>query len=176
VKYVVAKELLWSVEETIKCLAVTVETTTCLHQYTRRLSEGRLKGRWVANGESQDRDDSIQIPLKVAIPPDINASDTTTLAFNQGHHSLQGLDTQGERLAITVDHQLNLEVVTGEDTFHRETGDLLDRRYPVKSFRTTFPLLVRQHVCDDLSSSVRKGETPPVYEEPYVGPPGYEDT
>jgi hypothetical protein len=175
-KYIVAKELHWSIEETVKCLAVKGETTTCLHQYTRRLSEGQLKGRWVAPGGSRDENESIQIPFEVSIPRGIDILDTTSLASDQDYHSALALDSEEEQLALTVDHRLNLDVVTGEDTFDRGTGDLLDRRYPVKSFKATFPLLVRQHVCEDLSSPAQMGETPPVYEEPYTAPPGYEAT
>jgi hypothetical protein len=174
-KYVIAKELHWSIEETVKCVTIQHETTTCLHQYTRRLFEGRLKGRWAAPGGSQDGNDSIQIPFEVSIPRSIDVSDTTSLASYQEHYSTPALESDEEQLAVTVDHRLNLEVVTGEDTFHRGTGDLLDRRYPVKSFKATFPLLVRQHICEDFStSSGQTREIPPVYGGPYTAPPGYE--
>ncbi|KAJ0417545.1 hypothetical protein BJY00DRAFT_315837 [Aspergillus carlsbadensis] len=120
VKYVVAKELHWSIDETVKYLAIANESATCLDMYTRRLSEGCLKGRWVANGGSEHGDDYIQIALGIGIPPGVNVSDTTALAPCQGNHSSPVLETAQESLAITVDHRLNLEVVTGEDTFHRE--------------------------------------------------------
>ncbi|KAL3486211.1 hypothetical protein BJX62DRAFT_242202 [Aspergillus germanicus] len=175
-KYIVAKELHWSIQETVKCLAVKGETTTCLHQYTRRLSEGQRKGRWVAPGGLEDGNDSIQISFEVSIPRGIDVSDTASLASNQDYYSALALDSEEEQLALTVDHRLNLEVVTGEDTFHRGTGDLLDRRYPVKSFKATFPLQVRQHTCEDFSSPAQTREIPPVYEEPYPAPPGYEAT
>jgi hypothetical protein len=174
-KYIIAKELHWSIEETVKCVGINRQTRTCLHQYTRRLSEGRLKGRWVAPGGSQDGKDSIKIPFEVSVPRGIGVSDTTTsLASYQRHHSTPDLESEEEQLAVTVDHRLNLEVVTGDDTFHQGTGDLLDRRYPVKSFKATFPLLVRQNVCEKSPSPGQTSEIPPLYEEPYTAPPAYE--
>ncbi|KAL3449904.1 hypothetical protein BJX65DRAFT_305918 [Aspergillus insuetus] len=174
-KYVVAKDMHWSIEETVKSVAIRREATICLHQYTRRLTEGQLKGRWVAPGGLEDGNNSIQIPFEVNIPRAVDVSDTTTsLAFYQEHYPTPALESEEERFALTVDHRLNLEVVTGEDTFHRGTGDLLDRRYPVKSFKATFPLQVRQHTCEDFSSPAQTREIPPVYEEPYTAPPSYE--
>ncbi|KAL2807898.1 hypothetical protein BJX63DRAFT_410923 [Aspergillus granulosus] len=168
VKYVVAKELHWSIDESVKCLVLGRGNTTYSQQYTRRLSEGRLKGRWAASGGSHKGSDAICIPLKINVPPD-----TTNLSSYRDHHSTDALENCTELLAVTVDHRLHLEVITGEDTFHREAGDLLDRRYPVKSYKATFPLLVRKLVSEDLPSPAGVGVSPPRYEEPYVMPPVY---
>ncbi|KAL2831592.1 hypothetical protein BJY01DRAFT_107960 [Aspergillus pseudoustus] len=172
VKYVVAKELHWSIEESVKCVAITEDSTSCIHQYARLVSEGILKGRWVASGES-GRGDSIRIPFDINIPPSTSVPDTTTVSAYQDHHSTRVFESHDEMLAVTVDHRLNLEVVVGEDTFHRGTGDLLDRRYPVKSYKATFPLLIRQLISEDLPSLAGVGVTPPRYEELYVAPPRY---
>ncbi|KAL3457267.1 hypothetical protein BJX64DRAFT_293341 [Aspergillus heterothallicus] len=173
VKYVVAKELHWSIEETVKGLSVTRETTTCMTQYTRRLSEGLQKGRWVASGGVHEEDDSIRIAFDIVIPSGITTSDTTTMPSHQHQQLTSALESQDELLTVAVDHRLNLEVVVGEDTFHSGTGDLLDRRYPVRSYKATFPLLIRHFIFDSSVFPVGGGELPPRYEEPYVAPPEY---
>ncbi|KAL6228960.1 hypothetical protein BDW75DRAFT_246161 [Aspergillus navahoensis] len=72
-----------------------------------------------------------------------------------------------------VSHQLRVEVVTGEYTFHRKTGDLVERRTCVKSYKAVFALPVRDAAKIDLLSQLRAAAGLPKYDDPYPALPDY---
>ncbi|RDW74289.1 uncharacterized protein DSM5745_06951 [Aspergillus mulundensis] len=178
VKCVVVKELRWRVEETVKFISLfparhgnesedrNGRKMICHHQHTQNLCHGQQTGRWVASRcQVEDEDCLIEIPCHLDLPSAVNNIDASS-----DHHD-DGND--GEALAIAVDHQLHLEVVTGEDTFHRETGDLVERKPCVRSYKAAFALPVCGVADDDLLNQLRAANALPKYEASYPALPEY---
>ncbi|KAE8376623.1 hypothetical protein BDV26DRAFT_305472 [Aspergillus bertholletiae] len=200
-KYVVIKELRWWVEETIRLVKVSTTTggheatTTCEKQCVRQVARGTQKGRWAASrsvlaGEasnSGDTDGRIEIPFCITIPRGAKAADSLDIS---SYHIWPELALSNERIAefsqpytlstkkraITVSHQLKLDIVTGEDTYHREIGTLLDRKRWWKSFKAFFPLAVNEMTTgEDLPDGLlRENPSLPQYEDGSAMPPSYD--
>ncbi|KAL4900210.1 hypothetical protein BDW74DRAFT_182965 [Aspergillus multicolor] len=177
VRCIVAKEVRWRVEETVKLLSLCSarqgngngngrREIICHQQRTRKLCHGQQTGRWVA-GRCQVEDEGclIEIPCHVDLPNAVNSINATS------YHNEDGND--GDILAITVGHQLHLEVVAGEDTFHRETGDLVERKPCVRSYKAAFALPVYAVAGDDLLSELHAANGLPKYEASYPALPEY---
>ncbi|KAL5002778.1 hypothetical protein BDV10DRAFT_180998 [Aspergillus recurvatus] len=183
-KYVVAKEVRWRVDETVKCLSLARHENGLNprkiidhHQHTRQLCQGEVAGRWIAGSgcrnqaEETEAGGLIEIPFQVRIPMAVDEIDAPSYHGDSGHN--YGPDQDRETLAITVSHKLHLEVVTGEDTFHRKTGDLVERRTCVKSYKAVFALPVRDTAEIDLLSQLHAATGLPKYEDPYPALPDY---
>ncbi|KAE8151349.1 hypothetical protein BDV25DRAFT_152808, partial [Aspergillus avenaceus] len=148
VKYVVAKEIAWRVEETVKYLSVSrrgpradTAQINCKSQVVRQLCDGRQKGRWIASGGIDEGIDWFEVPFDITIPRETKTTGGISSSSYMCQHQPSNCScNSGQTPAITVDHQLVLEVITGEDTFDRKTGNLVDRRHRVKSFEAVFPL------------------------------------
>ncbi|KAF7586300.1 hypothetical protein BBP40_009156, partial [Aspergillus hancockii] len=71
---------------------------------------------------------------------------------------------------------LKLDIITGEDTYDRETGSLLARRHLWKSFKAFFPLSVHKlDTREDLSIGLLHDNSAlPQYEDEGTMPPSYE--
>ncbi|KAL2826409.1 hypothetical protein BDW59DRAFT_160933 [Aspergillus cavernicola] len=174
VKYLVANGFKWEVDEVAKFLSISKagspedsETKIiCREQHVRQLCTGHGKGRWVASGTINEGSDRIEIPFDISIPTEAMAADDSSASsyFWQDEPS-----SGGEILAVTVEHLLTLEVVTGEDTFHRQTGDLVERQCRVKSYKAVFPFSVREYVEENFSVT----DSLPKYGEAYLFPPRY---
>ncbi|KAL4924252.1 uncharacterized protein BDV17DRAFT_295569 [Aspergillus undulatus] len=162
VTYTVAKELRWSVDEAISLvqLGCRDRAATIYKKHVRRICTGREKGRWVASDEVNEERGVIEIPFEVHIP---TAVETIDGASYRGHHA-------EDVLAIIVGYKLHLEVITGEDTFHRETGGLVDRRLRVKSYNAVFPLQVHHF---SFNSDADVTSNPPRYEDSHPLLPTY---
>ncbi|KAL4967598.1 uncharacterized protein BDV14DRAFT_197962 [Aspergillus stella-maris] len=166
VRYMVARELRWRIDEIVSLTLLThgsPREKVC-QQHIRKLCSGRKKGHWIASGSYNDGGDAIQIPFEVDIPTAVESTDVSSYPDSEHRDSL----------AITAEHRLYVEVITGEDTFHRETGDLVDRRARVKSYEAAFVLPVHRFSRD---SEVRIQSTHelPRYGEKFPVLPGYED-
>ncbi|KAL5047545.1 hypothetical protein BDW71DRAFT_206300 [Aspergillus fruticulosus] len=182
VKYVVAKEVRWQVDETVKRLSLARhgdgpngQRIIYHRQHTHQLCQGGTAGRWMAGSgcTAQVRETGagglIEIPFQVRIPTAVDEIDALSYYsdhdYNHGDHR--------ETLAITISHQLHLEVITGEDTFHRRTGDLVERRTCVKSYKAVFALPIRDAAEADLLTQLRAATGLPKYEDPHPAPPDY---
>ncbi|KAF7617898.1 hypothetical protein F9C07_1382741 [Aspergillus flavus] len=184
VKYVVGKELKWRVEETVKYLSISrggnpqreAVTTTCKEQRVRQLCEGKQKGHWVANGGLQGGDHTIEIPFDINIPAKVKASDGIDLSSYLCHHQEKACDcSPSETTGVIVEHNLILEVITGQDTFDEATGRLVDRRPRMKSFNAVFPFPIKNFVSGDSISlsEFYVDDTLPRYDDTYLRPPNY---
>ncbi|KAL4750574.1 hypothetical protein BDW72DRAFT_203841 [Aspergillus terricola var. indicus] len=185
VKYVVAEEVRWQVDETVKCLSLarqenrTNRRRFVFHQErTRQLCQGAIAGRWLAGPGRRDWPEEagaggrIEIPFQVRIPTAVDEIDTSS--YSGDHDCAHGGEVNElETLAITVGHRLHLEVVTGEDTFHRETGDLVERRRRVRSYKAVFALPVREVVEMDFLSQLRAATGLPMYGDLHPALPAY---
>ncbi|KAL4981190.1 hypothetical protein BDW66DRAFT_156271 [Aspergillus desertorum] len=183
VKYVVAKEVRWRVDETVKCLSLVRHENgpdrreiIGRQQHTRQLCQGEITGRWMASSGCRNQVDEIgaggliEIPFQVRIPTAVDEVDVSLYHGNFGH--CDGPAQDRKMLAITVSHQLHLEVVTGEDTFHRGTGDLVERRACVKSYKAVFAMPVRDAAETDFNQ-LRATTRLPKYGDPYPALPDY---
>ncbi|KAB8261320.1 hypothetical protein BDV32DRAFT_158351 [Aspergillus pseudonomiae] len=184
VKYVVGKELRWRVEETVKYLAIArgggsqrdAVTTTCKEQRVRQLCEGKQKGHWIASGSLQGGDHTIEIPFDINIPAKVRAADGIGLPSYLCHHEEKACDCNpSQTTGVTVEHNLILEVITGQDTFDEASGRLVDRRPRMKSFNALFPFSIQNFVSgDSLSlSEFYVDDTLPRYDDTYLRPPQY---
>ncbi|KAL4737860.1 hypothetical protein BDV11DRAFT_206422 [Aspergillus similis] len=185
VKFVVAEEVRWQVEETVKCLSLarqenrTNRRRIVAHQErTRQLCQGAIVGRWLADSGCRDRPEEsgaggrIEIPFQVRLPTAVDEIDASS--YFGDHECAHGDEIdEVETLAITVGHRLQLEVITGEDTFHRETGDLVERRRRVRSYKAVFALPVRDVVEMDFLSQQRAATGLPTYGDPHPALPEY---
>ncbi|KAL4806065.1 hypothetical protein BDV18DRAFT_160134 [Aspergillus unguis] len=133
-QYLVAKQLRWRVDETVKC------TGQDGLQRTQTLCRGQRTGPWMA----RDKDESIAIPFEICLRKAVS-------------------DVSLEHL--TVEHSLYIEVVTGEDTVHRHTGELIDRRVRDKVYRGVFTLPVTEVADSTVLDQVYAVTAPPVYQE-----------
>ncbi|KAJ5948464.1 hypothetical protein N7454_001771 [Penicillium verhagenii] len=83
------------------------------------------------------------------------------------------VSTTREKLVMTVEHRLKLDLLTGEDTFERGTLILVDRKPVRVALNASFPLLISG--CNDKNIGPAALERhPPRYEEVPIAPPGYE--
>jgi hypothetical protein len=184
-KYVVAEEVRWQVDETVKCLSLARQENRTNRQKivgsqerTRQICQGAIAGRWIAGSGRKDRPEEaaaggrIEIPFQVRIPTAVDEIDTSS--YFGDHECAHGEELdEMETLAITVSHRLHLEVITGEDTFHRETGDLVERRRRVRSYKAVFALPVREVAEIDFLSQLRAATGLPMYGDPHPALPEY---
>lgn len=185
IKYVVAEEVRWQVDETVKCLSLARQENRTnrrkivgSQERTRQICQGAIAGRWLAGSGRKDRpgeagaEGRIEIPFQVRIPTAIDEIDTSSYFGDPECVHGEEMDEM-ETLAITVSHRLHLEVVTGEDTFHRETGDLVERRRRVRSYKAVFALPVREVAETDFLNQLRAATGLPMYEDPHPALPEY---
>lgn len=190
-KHIVIKKLRWRVEETVNAMTVSCSdsqrgnTPTFQKQCVRPLCRGKLKGRWMASRELQvteDRDDRIEVNLNVNIPSDAKAAsrlDLSSYNFGRGservHRTACGHSGRPEGTAITVDHQLKLDIITGEDTFNQVTGTLVDRKPLWKTFSASFPIPLHEVASGEHmpEGTFDIPGTLPHYETPSMMPPPY---
>lgn len=190
-KHIIIKKLRWRVEETVNAMTVSCSdsqrgnTPTCKKQCVRELCRGKLKGHWMASRGPQtteNKDDRIGINLDIDIPSDAKAASGLDLSsYNLGrgsecvHRTTCGHSGCPGATAITIDHQLKFDIITGEDTFNQETGTLVDRKPLWKTFGASFPIPLYEmasgeHIPEgtfDIPSTL------PRYENPSMMPPPY---
>ncbi|KAL4876421.1 hypothetical protein BJY04DRAFT_223055 [Aspergillus karnatakaensis] len=175
VTHVVARELRWRVDESIRYISCATAGQMARRPVTvRTLCSGREKGRWSRLKDGGSGGNYLDIPFDIRIPTRVGALDCVNIAsYACQRGAARSFDVPSEggiRAAITIEHRLYVEVITGEDTFHLQTGDLVDRRTRVKSYKTVVPLPVYGFVADTGENS-----SLPKYEEPYILPPAYEN-
>ncbi|KAB8259050.1 hypothetical protein BDV32DRAFT_150762 [Aspergillus pseudonomiae] len=198
-KYVVIKELRWWVEETVRLMTVTTvggheDTTTCEKQCVRQVGRGTQKGRWTASrglsttqSNIEDTDGEIEIVFGITIPRSAKAVDSLDISSyrvssapvlpNQAtSESPRPYMLSTKKRAITVSHQLKLEIITGEDTHHQKTRSLLDRKRLWKSFKAFYPLLLHEVTTgEDLPEGLlHENPSLPQYEDGSAMPPTYD--
>ncbi|OGM44491.1 hypothetical protein ABOM_006745 [Aspergillus bombycis] len=179
IKYVVIKELRWWLEETVRLMTVTTvggheDTTTCEKQCVRQVGRGTQKGRWTASRslpttQSNSEDDSLEISsYRVSSAPEL-PNQTISEPPRPYRPSTK-------KRAITVGHQLKLEIITGEDTYHQETRSLLDRKRLWKSFKAFYPLSLHEVTTGEGLPEGLLHENPslPQYEDGSAMPPTYD--
>jgi hypothetical protein len=155
----VVRELRWHAEEVIEIISIGspgVKYPIRERQSVRKLCDGSTKGYWGSahnpyitephgpkiEAKAGERR-GIRIPFEFTIPKramvvddvDLAAYETGTEGFGQALYCglpeedclySPGRVTKG----ITVHHQLRIELVVGEDVFHKDTGKLVERKRP----------------------------------------------
>ncbi|KAL4949759.1 hypothetical protein BDW69DRAFT_188020 [Aspergillus filifer] len=142
VRYMVARELRWRVDEIVSLTVLTHgnQRETICQETVRKLCSGKTKGRSKASGDLNEGSDIIRIPFEVRIPTAVESTDIARYQYRGA------MDT----VAITAEHRLYLEVITGEDTFLQGTRDLVDRKARTKSYKAAF-VLPNQRITPDHS-------------------------
>lgn len=157
-RHLVVRELRWHAEEIVKMMSkpssLDEKYSICEQQTVRKLCEGSTKGYWGFSlnpyvkqpheqnvGGKGGEKPAICIPFDFTIPKramvmdDIDLAAYDIRADRDGHNpecclpeecyfSSPGKMTKG----ITVHHQLKIELIMGEDVFHKCTGKLVERR------------------------------------------------
>lgn len=158
----------------------------------RELCNSNQKGYWntIANQipeaqENAQKPSLVDITFGFTIPKNARPAqpaDLSCYAFDREHLNPDSLSpelrdrycsTTYERLAITVEHRLKLDLVTGEDTFCRETNSLVDRKILGAAVNAAFPLVLLGKHEGDIGDLVLE-RTPPRYEEVPMAPPNYD--
>jgi hypothetical protein len=158
-RHLVVRELRWHAEEVIEIISIGspgVKYPIRERQSVRKLCDGSTKGYWGSahnpyitephgpkiEAKAGERR-GIRIPFEFTIPKramvvddvDLAAYETGTEGFGQALYCglpeedclySPGRVTKG----ITVHHQLRIELVVGEDVFHKDTGKLVERKRP----------------------------------------------
>lgn len=169
-KHFVIREIKWLAEETVKIMAKPRANTDekfsiCEQTLTLKLCEGSTKGYWgfdrnpfVKHSHQYLFKDEIgkceiRIPFDFSIPTQKMVHDD--IEFNMYEfdeyagvgHSLNPSDTslcppKDLVRVITVEHQLKVEILTGQDVFHHSSGTLVERKQPRVTVCPVFPFSV----------------------------------
>ncbi|KAJ5913516.1 hypothetical protein N7504_002399 [Penicillium tannophilum] len=157
----------------------------------REICNGRQKSHWeiIENSPGTHQDDayrtgSVDVLFGFTIPKNANPAQRTDLScydFDPGHLDPRTLppgllecytSTMKEKLVMTVEHRLKLDLLTGEDTFERSTMTLVDRKPIRVALNASFPLLIGGCNDRDIGPAVLE-RYPPRYEEVPTTPPNY---
>ncbi|KAI9932007.1 hypothetical protein ASPWEDRAFT_171865 [Aspergillus wentii DTO 134E9] len=177
-KHIVVKDVRWRVDEIAKLFDKPIEgqmQSICKDKHVRSLCSARQKGHWSIPKKQcleQHKDTQISITFDIDISQAAMAADDTNIsAFTCGHLYSRPLacdnvdqPSTSKAIAITVDHQLEIELLADEDTFHIETGKLVDRRH-WKAFSAQYPLSLCKYLVEE--------EVLPRYEGISNAPPEY---
>ncbi|KAH8588875.1 hypothetical protein B0O99DRAFT_600383 [Bisporella sp. PMI_857] len=197
-KCVTVRELRWRVEETIKLIGLSdgdgslLECVTCKRCLVRELCSGCQKEYWgtqqnpivMAQKGKEQGDCSVNIIFGFNISKRAEPAqqiDISFYKFNSGPlhpHSLppdlhEYSPTTKEQLAITVEHRLKIDIIMGEDTFQKCTGDLVDRKLPWKGVSASIPICISDIVELDIAREALLGSSPPSYSGICTAPPEY---
>lgn len=194
VRHVVVKDLQWKVQERVRVLEIPGcsifrrSDVRCKAQHVHELCAGNLGAAYLGTGSlgQESKGDHIEFNFDIKIPRDAAVSEALNLSSYVNGSGWRWTNPRGcegngplQRRVITVDHQLKLDIITGEDTFDTVTGKLVDRKPLFKSFSAFFPLPV--HDIDgneNVSGGVfsLNDDALPKYEDASMMPPHYEAT
>ncbi|KAJ5992944.1 hypothetical protein N7451_008668 [Penicillium sp. IBT 35674x] len=157
----------------------------------REICNARQKSHWevIENFPETHQDDayrsgSVDVLFGFTIPKNANPAQRTDLScydFDPGHLDPRTLppdlleyymSTTKEKLVMTVEHRLKLDLLTGEDTFERSTMALVDRKPIRVALNASFPLHIGGCNERDIGPAVFERH-PPRYEEVPTAPPNY---
>ncbi|KAJ5794070.1 hypothetical protein N7457_000669 [Penicillium paradoxum] len=172
ISHLVVRELRWQAEEIVKimskCNRSDEKYSICEQQSVRRLCNGVVKGYWGSSHnpyvkqyhgqcfeEKAREKPEIRIPFDFTIPKRAMVTDAIDLAAYELDADEAGRSPKNDLMrtlscstsgtlaeAITVRHQLRVELITGEDVFHRETGKLVQRKRVRTVVCPAVPLIV----------------------------------
>ncbi|KAJ5382870.1 hypothetical protein N7517_000781 [Penicillium concentricum] len=173
-RHIVVRELKWQAEEIVKFMSKPNSSddkySICERQSVRKLCGGSTKGYWgfgcnphvkQPHGQSVDEKGQAQraiyipfgftIPKRAMVVHSIDLAAYEIGAVSADHNPQCGLpgDIPFSKLGkmvkgITVHHQLKVELVMGEDVFHKGTGKLVER----KRLRTVVCPAIPLSVCE----------------------------
>ncbi|KAJ6007848.1 hypothetical protein N7540_011824 [Penicillium herquei] len=157
----------------------------------REICNGFQKGYWktLPAAKSTDRsadceDSSVDIALEIEFPknqaptPEVDiscyeASFSRTDSSDSSpsfQHSL--LSTTQQRIILTTEHRLRLDIFTTEDTFDTCDHSLVDRKPLQIANNASFPLLIIEKAEGNMAEFLSQGSLPR-YEEIPISPPKY---
>ncbi|KAJ5860461.1 uncharacterized protein N7529_007771 [Penicillium soppii] len=159
--------------------------------FTRELFHGYQNGYWgtpdnpiVKEQEThQEKNSAVEIAFDIAIPravaptPEIGLK-CYSFDYRPGDHLLPCVheDTSSmtqQRMMITVEHRLKLDILTSEDTFGVHNKSLVDRKPLQTALSGSFPLHILKKSQNNIDPDVWQ-VNPPCYTEIPASPPHYE--
>ncbi|KAJ5724769.1 hypothetical protein N7493_006497 [Penicillium malachiteum] len=160
---------------------------------SRQICKGFQKGYWktLPAAKSTDRpadcqDPSVEIALEIEVPdsqtftPEVDigcyeASFSRTES-SEPSPSFQPslLSTTQQRIILTTEHRLRLDISTTEDTFDTSDDSLVDRKPVRMANNASFPLQIIDKAEGKMEEFVSQG-SPPRYEEVPIPPQKYRD-
>jgi hypothetical protein len=159
--------------------------------FTRELFHGYQKGYWSTPDNpiiqdqdlQQEKEWGVQIAFEIAMSRAVSPAPEVSLDCYQFESRpadylppcLQDdlSSTTSERLMITVEHRLKVDIITSEDTFHVHRKSLVERKSLQAALNASFPLRIVQKARGDIGV-VGWRATPPCYSAIPASPPTYE--
>lgn len=180
------------VEEVTKFLSKSDEGSRDVERvFIREIRKGRQKTHWETiegpPGTQQGdtvRSGSVNVRFGFTIAKNANPAQRTDQScydFDPGHLDPSTMppelleyytSTTKANLVMTVEHRLKLDLLTGEDTFERDTMTLVDRKPLRIALNASFPLFIGGFNDEDIGPAVLERH-PPRYEEVPIAPPSY---
>ncbi|KAJ5633572.1 hypothetical protein N7528_001414 [Penicillium herquei] len=161
--------------------------------YSRQICKGFQKGYWktLPAAKSTDRsadcqDPSVDIALEIVFPnsqaftPEVDIS-CYEASFSRTDSSEPSpsfqpslLSTTQQRIILTTEHRLRLDISTTEDTFDTLDHSLVDRKPVRMANNASFPLQIIHKAEGKMEEFLSQG-SPPRYDEVPISPPKYPD-
>ncbi|KAJ5595245.1 uncharacterized protein N7459_001453 [Penicillium hispanicum] len=195
---VAVRGIRWRVEEVTKLLNQTECEDRNLAEYqeikeqasTREIVHGFLQGYWqivespiTTKHPPQNKDASVEIPLEISFPrrvtpaPEVHLGcyDSLSKPADSLPPSIQKIfsSTTQQKIMLTVEHRLKLDILTTEDTFSVSKHRLVDRKPLQIARNASFPLQIINKAEADFEEVIGQ-DNPPRYEEFPEPPPDYE--
>lgn len=196
---VAVRGIRWRIEEVTKLFHQPEYQDSRLPEYQpvedqssiREIYNGFQKGYWrtrqdsiTTDNSTQDKDSLVEIPLDIVLPRGTVLTPEVDLgcysAFFRPTSSLPSslqngfFSTTQQKIMLTIEHRLKLDILTTEDTFSVYNHDLVDRKPPRIALNACFPLQIVDKAEGDTEEVLSQGN-PPRYEEIPVSPPSYEN-
>lgn len=158
--------------------------------FTRELFHGYQKGYWGTPDNPiikeqqppQEKDSTVEIAFDIEIPKYVTPAPEVGLAcYNFDSRPTDHLppclresisSTTQEKLMITVEHRLKLDILTSEDTFGVNSKNLVERKPLQTALNASFPLRIVQKAQDGYEAMGWQA-SPPRYTEIPASPPVY---
>ncbi|KAJ5701667.1 hypothetical protein N7488_009215 [Penicillium malachiteum] len=161
----------------------------------RQICKGFQKGYWktLPATKSTDRsadcqDPSVEIALKIELPDSQAFTPEVDLSCYEGSFiriespelpptfqpSPSLLSTTQQRIILTTEHRLRLDISTTEDTFDTCDHSLVDRKPVRMANNASFPLQIIHKAEGKMEEFLSQG-SPPRYDEVPISPPKYPD-
>ncbi|KAJ5721241.1 uncharacterized protein N7483_009175 [Penicillium malachiteum] len=200
-KCVAIRGIQWRIEEVIKLVyepecesesrseCSQIEDKICVREICKGFQKGYWKTLPAAKSTDQSadcEDSSVEIALEIEFPesqvfiPEVDIScyeasfsrtdsSESSASFQPSH-----LSTTQQRIILTTEHRLRLDISTTEDTFDTCDHSLVDRKPLRIANNASFPLQIVDKAEGNMAELLSQG-SPPRYEEVPISPPKYHD-
>lgn len=194
---VVVRGIRWRAQEVTKVLRlqtdreVDKEHSQAIEEKSsiRVISNGIQKGDWKTSQEStkkarspQDENPMVEVPLEISFPSKIkNSSEVDASCYDSfsipesplaSRFEEAGLCTTRDNIIITIEHRLQLDILTSEDTFCIYKHKLVNRKPLQTALDATFPIRLIRNDMSEIQDKMIETSLPR-YEDVSIPPPDY---